>query len=165
MEVIERIAAAAATGMVLSMRAPRPRGPEQWVRQCTEAADAAASELRNNPPEVLRKETTWERWSREVEANVTDSRPEMSMQPMTGPELDRAVIQAASQAFRASMPLITGRAATKAYIACVAAGSQRGFFTDGEARALLYNCQLALAAWKPRSSDAAARRPKRGQAG
>lgn len=70
-----------------------------------------------------------------------------------GAELSQAAHHAALVAFRACMPKLTGRRTTQAYIACVATGVQRGYFTGSESKALLYTAQLALSAYPSRRAQ------------
>ena len=121
-----------------------PNSPEEWVHLCITAADEAEASVNESPP-----------------AHVEGSASRI-LRETTGPEDDewepildfRAVREAARQAgaaaFRACMPRITGRRNTQAYVACVAAGLGRQYFSGPEARAALYVAQLALSAWPRR---------------
>lgn len=64
---------------------------------------------------------------------------------------------AASEAYRANLPQLTSRTNTKAYIACVAYGQARRYIAAAEARGMLYNAQLALAAFPRRQTRKATR--------
>jgi hypothetical protein len=56
-----------------------------------------------------------------------------------------------AQAFLRSMPPLTTRANTKAFIACLATGLQRQYLMGTEVKMLMYTAQLALQAHQPRA--------------
>jgi hypothetical protein len=115
-----------------------PRHPEDWVVFCLQAAMEAEAAVRE-APRVM--------GSAEKLLRTLDPDDEF-------PEIDRLFVEqraedvreAGATAFRSCMPKVTGRRNTQAYIACVAAGLQRNYFTGSEAKALLYTAQLALTA-------------------
>ena len=110
---------------------------EMWVSLCLKAASEArhaeAEGDDDGPQEGTQERSTW-LLSRLGKASSTGD---------TG--------SAASAAFLASLPPLTSRARTKAYIACVATGIQHRFITGQEGRALMYTAQMALAAHRPRA--------------
>lgn len=115
-----------------------PASSEEWVLFCLKAAAEAETAVREAPREmgsaerILRELCPGEEFS-ELEKAIAQQR-------------EVEIREAGEVAFRACMPKLTGRRNTQAYIACVAAGVQRSYFTGSEARALLYTAQLALAA-------------------
>jgi hypothetical protein len=138
--------------------AREPGCPEEWVHLCITAADEAESAVNESPP--ARAMGSAERMLRET-----------SEPGELGPEWDEPLIvdntamreaarQAGSAAFRACMPRITGRRNLQAYIACVAAGLGRQYFTGPEARAALYVAQIALSAWPRRQQTRGRKEPK-----
>lgn len=156
MTIIPRIAAAAAHGFAEALSAAQPRTPGQWVAHCRHAAATAAARLHADPPmqggDEPTSEETLSRWLSEV-----SQLDQPTSRLMHGQELEQAARAAAGAAFRASMPLLTSKAATRAYIACCAAGCQDGHLSSMEAKTLLYNAQLALSAYKPAASGNSAR--------
>lgn len=129
-------------------------GPEAWVHFCITAADEARASVMDNPP--LQPDTRGPA-ERQADKWITESHPERTGEhappPITGEALTNAAHAAAVMAFRCCMPKLTGRKHTQAYIACVAAGVQRGYFTGSEARSLLYTAQLALTAYPSRRAN------------
>lgn len=129
-----------------------PSSPEEWVVFCLSAADEAEQSVRDSPPartmgsaEKMLRKLAPETFEEEDEENEATA---------------EAVRQAGAAAFRACMPKITGRRNTQAYIACVAAGLQRSYFTGSEAKALLYTAQLALSAHPHRRVNRGRKEPK-----
>lgn len=61
-------------------------------------------------------------------------------------ETDAQAAKTAINAWRSSLPTIDSRASICRYVACVAAGAQRGWLRPEETKTLLYATQMALAA-------------------
>jgi hypothetical protein len=116
-----------------------PMRPEEWVMFCLKAALEAENAVREAP----RVMGSAEKLLREL-ADEGEEFPELDATIALNRE--DAIREAAQAAFRACMPKLTGRRNTQAYIACVAMGLQRRYFSPGEAKALLYTAQLALTA-------------------
>jgi hypothetical protein len=134
-----------------------PSSPEEWVMFCLDAADEAESSVRESPP-AQAAEGTLARLLRET-AEPGD--PEYGRPPgHDHAAVEEAARTAGAVAFRACMPKLTGRRCTQAYIACVAVGVQRNYFTGGEAKALLYTAQLALSAHPSRRAQRGRKEPK-----
>lgn len=121
-----------------------PRTPEEWVRLCMTAADEAEAAAADEPESegegsaIIRGflESTREPGHRPTSEIMGDVSGRRTI----------AMIEAGAAAFTACMPQLTGRRSAQAYIACVAVGLQRRYFTGGEAKAMLYTVQLALSA-------------------
>jgi hypothetical protein len=64
---------------------------------------------------------------------------------------------AAAVAFRASLPPLSSRANTQAFIACVAVGLARQLLSAADATKLVYTAQCALSAYPKRKRGAAIR--------
>jgi hypothetical protein len=135
-----------------------PGSPEEWVQFCLKAADEAYAEAMENPPDRKRGPVAQLLHDIGEDRLRVDEEIEYQNRLKKTPEAKDAARDAAQTAFRMCMPRITGRRATQAYIACVAAGVQRGYLTGKDASSLLYTAQLALSAWP-------SRRAQRGQKG
>jgi len=134
-------ASAVGHGIATAIYAAAEDGPassEEWVLFCLKAAAEAEAAVREAP----RVMGSAEKLLRELSPNEEF------------PDLEKAIARqreddirdAGEAAFRSCMPKLTGRRNTQAYIACVAAGVQRRYFSGSEAKALLYTAQLALSA-------------------
>lgn len=115
--------------------------PEKWVYLCIKNATKAHDQIMKNPPET--KGSSIDQLNRNLDAFQGVESPILYL---SGETLERHADECAKIAYLATMPLVTTRSNTRAYIACVAAGVQRKYIAGVEARALLYTCQLALAA-------------------
>lgn len=134
-------ASAVGQGIARAIYAAADDGPatsEEWVLFCLKAAAEAETAVREAPREM----GSAEKLLRELCPN--DEFPDLERAIAQQHEID--IREAGEAAFRSCMPKLTGRRNTQAYIACVAAGVQRHYFTGSEAKALLYTAQLALAA-------------------
>lgn len=125
------------------LASPDPRSTRGWVDRCCTAAAAAHREIMHAPP----PRTDLGSASRLL-LKLSPDQEEPRDSRLGGPELEQAAHQAASIAFRAALPLLTGRKNAAAYLACLAVGTQRCYLAPAEARNLLYTAQLALAAYK-----------------
>lgn len=143
-------------GLALSIRAvasrPDAESEEAWIYFATTAADEAYAAVMQNPPPRFvssRKSTVrvlLDKLNRMDGEPEPEEEEEFEEEPIEGDELLNAAHAAAASAFRYNLPQLTGRRRTKAYLACVAVGVQRGYITGPEARAMLYVAQLALTA-------------------
>ncbi len=70
-----------------------------------------------------------------------------------------------SIAYMQALPPLTSRAATKAFIACLAVGLQRKLVTGEEVKLLMYTAQLALQAYQPRAKRSPSPHPRHGRQG
>lgn len=121
--------------------ADEPRTAEGWIHLCVTAADeaeAAAAELPD--PNV------GEGHKMLIGFLNDDREPDEPEYVATTGRRTQAMLDAGAAAFSACMPKITGRRNAQAYIACVAVGLQRRYFTGADAKAMLYTVQLALSA-------------------
>jgi hypothetical protein len=122
---------------------------ESWVHFCLEAANEAYATVMENPPFITRENSAYE-WLEELKRREKgEQERDIERERASGDELKQEAHGAATIAFRACMPHVTGRRNAQAYIACVAAGVQRRYITGADARALLYTAQLALSAARP----------------
>lgn len=119
-----------------------PRTAEDWVHLCMTAADEAEAAVADAPPDPddrpgLRSIIGFLNETRE------DGDPVFAVDRA---HRTAAMIEAGAAAFAACMPKLTGRRNTQAYVACIAVGLQRRYFTGAETKAMLYTVQLALSA-------------------
>lgn len=128
--------------------AKAPNNAESWVQFCIKAAAEAYAVVVDDPPLVVPGSATKlvNKFHRQL------GEPE-EVEYESGASLHATAHAAATVAFRACMPHVTGRRNAQAFIACCAAGVQLHYIGGAEARSLLYTAQLALAA--SRSSRAA----------
>lgn len=149
---IQAVAVGAAVARALS--SDNPQTIDEWVAHCNKAADAAAEAIRLNPPIRAEEQPGAIQAFLLENEDPADPLPNWchhdQPEPISGPELEEQAAAAAAEAFKASMPMLTTRRATTAYIACTAVALQRGFVTAAEGRSLLYTAQLALTAHKSR---------------
>ena len=134
-------ASAVGHGIATAIYAAAEDGPassEEWVLFCLKAAAEAEAAVREAP----RQMGSAEKLLRELSPN--EEFPDLEKAIARQREED--IRDAGEAAFRSCMPKLTGRRNTQAYIACVAAGVQRRYFSGSEAKALLYTAQLALSA-------------------
>jgi len=115
-----------------------PASSEEWVMYCLKAAAEAEAAVREAP----RQMGSAERLLREL--SPEDDFAELNK--VIADQREEEIREAGEVAFRSCMPKLTGRRNTQAYIACVAAGVQKRYFSGSEAKALLYTAQLALTA-------------------
>lgn len=134
-------ASAVGHGIAIAIYAAADDGPassEEWVLFCLRAAAEAEHAVREAPFQM----SPTEKWVRELMPD--EEFPELDK--LHAEQHEEEIREAGEAAFRSCMPKLTGRRNTQAYIACVAAGVQRRYFTGSEAKALLYTAQLALSA-------------------
>jgi hypothetical protein len=127
---------------IYAMQEPQDRRTaEAWVRFCIRAAEEAHAAVIENPPEAKIGSVGKFMLADSLRRGIP-----VPTERLDGDKLDAVAREAAKVAFRACMPLVTGRRNTQAYIACVAAGVQLKYIEAVEARSLLYTAQLALTA-------------------
>jgi hypothetical protein len=146
-------ATAVGVGIAVSISASsgKPDSPATWVGFCIKAAEEAKAAVLNDPPYYPNnRERAKAMFAASLPAGVMQIFKDPAPVAMSGDDLTAAAWSAATAAFRCCMPQLTGRRAVQAYIACIAAGVQYKFLSGGDARALLYNAQLALAAFPSR---------------
>jgi hypothetical protein len=145
-------ASAVGHGIARAIFATAETGPatsEEWVLFCLKAADEAEATVRENPPRQSVGSA-----QKLLYDLAEPGDPEYGVDPELSASASReAELEAGAAAFRCCMPRLTGRRNTQAYIACVAAGLQRAYFTGSEAKALLYTAQLALSAHPSRRAS------------
>lgn len=141
--------------LVLAYAAPASETVDAWVRFCQKAAEEAESAVRESPPHTYNRDGIHD-WMRSAghEGATPDSAP------LVGWRLDEAARVAGLAAYRASLPMLTGRRRAQAYIACIAAGAQLGYIKGDDAKPMFYAAQLALQAYSKRNSSAGSRRKK-----
>jgi hypothetical protein len=137
-----------------------PESPESWVHFCVTAAEEAEDTISEADgvdlpsPTILKLDRMMDKTKWPDIPQFANSEEYERWRAVQRPAVNAK--EAAAMAYKLCMPKLTGRRATQAYIACVAAGVQRGYFSGIEAKSLLYTAQLALSAYPSRSA-----KPKR----
>lgn len=144
--------------LVLAYAAPASETVDAWVRFCQKAAEEAEAMVRENPPVSYNRDriTDWTWAERAAGREPPAVTPDCA--PLVGRHLDEAARVAALAAYRASLPMLTGRRRAQAYIACIAAGAQLGYIKGDDAKPMFYAAQLALQAYSKRNSGGGQRR-------
>lgn len=143
----------------------RPRTATEWVELCL---DAVAKMEEANKIELPEPAIPAESATIEEKAAAMDEWAQYKFsQLMASLKGRKGSISAASRsiAYMQALPPLTSRAATKAFIACLAVGLQRKLINGEDVKTLMYTAQLALQAYQPRAKRSPSPSPRHGRQG